>query len=516
MSDELVFANEQYPAAAPAIKLAPWVVLIVDDEPAVHEVTKLVMSDFTMEKRSLEFLHCYSGAEAKALLGQRDDIALILLDVVMETEHAGLEVARYIREELHNLKVRIVLRTGQPGQAPEERVIRDYDINDYKEKTELTRRKLMTVFYASLRAYRDLMRIELACAGLRRSIEAITKVSDSYNLRTFASAVLGQLNFLLDMNGEGLCASRIATYTASAKEGQLRVLAATEAYSQLHVDLDVTNLPPEVSEAIALALSEKQGRCSDHHFTSYYRTKAGNESIIYMLFSEPITASAQELLEVFSSNVAITYDGLLMREEIEISQRATISILGEAIERRSTDSGAHVMRVGEIAALLASKAGMSDSEVELIRLAAPLHDVGKVQIMDQVLQKPGPLNEAEWNAMKDHTLKGYSLLSSTHTKVHQFAAIIAREHHEHWDGSGYPRGLAGEDIHLAARITAIADVLDSLLTPSFHKNAWEFDAALAHIRAESGKHFEPRLVTLALAHLSDIKRIYSQLPIRSS
>ncbi len=130
------------------------------------------MAGFEMDGRLLEFSHCYSAPEARAKLGSPNHIALILLDVVMKTEHAGLELARHICEDIGNLNVRIILRTGQPGQAPEEQVIKDYDINDYKEKTDLTRRKPITVFYAGLRAYRDLMRIEHARQGLRRSIES--------------------------------------------------------------------------------------------------------------------------------------------------------------------------------------------------------------------------------------------------------------------------------------------------------------------------------------------------------
>ena len=145
MSDDLVF-NDELPAPALQKALHPWQVLVVDDEPAVHEVTKLVMAGFEMEGRPLQFIHCYSAAEARIVLTAPNDIALILLDVVMESEHAGLDLARCIREEIKNLNVRIVLRTGQPGQAPEEQVIKDYDINDYKEKTDLTRRRLITVF----------------------------------------------------------------------------------------------------------------------------------------------------------------------------------------------------------------------------------------------------------------------------------------------------------------------------------------------------------------------------------
>ena len=399
MSDDLVFSDE---ASAPAWRefLQPWQILVVDDEPAVHEVTKLVMSGFEMDGRSLEFTHCYSAAQARTVLAKRSDIALILLDVVMESEHAGLELARHIREDLGNLNVRIVLRTGQPGQAPEEQVIKDYDINDYKEKTDLTRRKLITVFYAGLRAYRDLMRIEMARQGLRRSIEAIGHVYDSHNLRSFASAVLEQVNYLLDLKGEGLCASRMAAYTANASNGHIKVLAATAAYSQLLVDEEVSNLPPDIRSALQRVLQDKTTHYGDRYYAGYFQTKAGSESMIYMAFPEPISDTARGLLETFSCNVAVSYDGLLLREETEAARRATISIMGSAIEQRTSEASVHLQRVGDIAALLAAQSGMPERDVEILRIAASLHDVGKACIPDHILTKPGPLNEDEWETVK--------------------------------------------------------------------------------------------------------------------
>ncbi|MDR7306543.1 DUF3369 domain-containing protein [Rhodoferax saidenbachensis] len=507
MSDDLVFSDEQ---AEPIARkgLPAWQVLVVDDEPAVHEVTKLVMSDFEMDGRRLEFTHCYSATEARTVLATRSDIALILLDVVMESEHAGLELARYIREELGNLNVRIILRTGQPGQAPEEQVIRDYDINDYKEKTDLTRRKLITVFYAGLRAYRDLMRIEHARLGLRRSIEAISQVCDSRNLRGFASAVLEQVNFLLDLNGEGLCASRVSAYTANSTEGQLKVLAATEAYSQLMVDEEVGNLPRSVQDAIARALLEKTSHHGERHYAGYFKTKAGSESLIYMEFDEPINDQARELLELFSRNVAITYDGLLLREDNQAVQRSTITLLSGAIERRCNESSLHPQRVGDLAALLAGKLGASDHEVELMRVAATLHDVGKVCIPDHILTKPGPLDAQEWETMKTHASEGHALLSRSRSRVHVLAAQIAHEHHEHWDGTGYPQGLKADAISLPGRIAAVADVLDSLASASCYKKAWPLAEALDYLNTESGRHFDPSLVALVNAHRADVENIY--------
>lgn len=507
MSDDLVF-NDELPTPVLRTGHAPWQVLVVDDEPAVHEVTKLVMAGFEMEGRPLQFTHCYSAAEARAVLCAPNDFALILLDVVMETEHAGLDLARYIREDIGNLNVRIVLRTGQPGQAPEEQVIRDYDINDYKEKTDLTRRRLITVFYSGLRAYRDLMRIEHARLGLRRSIEAISQICDSDNLRNFASAVLEQVNFLLNLNGEGLCASHLSTYAANASNGNIRVLAATEAYSRLLEGQDVDNLPAEVREALHRVLAEKTSHHGDKHYAGYFRTKAGSESLIYMVFPEPVNDSARELLELFSRNVAITYDGLLLREDIQNAQRTTISILGGAIEKRSAQPELHLHRIGEVAALLAENSGVSSAEVELIRMAATLHDVGKSCVTDQILTKPGPLNAQEWDTVKTHAPLGHALLSRSNASVHRLGAIAALEHHEHWDGSGYPQGLSGENISLVGRITAIADVLDSLVSASCYKNAWSLQEALNYLNTHSGQQFDPGLIALLNAHLPAVEKIY--------
>jgi len=145
---------EQKSASAP-----PWVMLIVDDEAGVHDVTRLALKDFTFSGRGLELVSAFTGEEALEILRQRDDVAVILLDVVMETDHAGLDCARRIRDELDNSDVRIVLRTGQPGVAPEREVILGYDINDYKAKTELTAQHLFTTVIAALRSYADIQEL---------------------------------------------------------------------------------------------------------------------------------------------------------------------------------------------------------------------------------------------------------------------------------------------------------------------------------------------------------------------
>ena len=164
--DELIFAEEDEVEEKPIE--ASWKILIVDDEIEIHNITKLALKEFTFENKLITFISAYSGKEAKEMLQVHRDIALILLDVVMETEEAGLEVVKYIRDILDNQIVRIILRTGQPGQVPEDVVIVSYDINDYKTKTELTNKKLFTTVVTALRAFRSLTQIEASKSELEK------------------------------------------------------------------------------------------------------------------------------------------------------------------------------------------------------------------------------------------------------------------------------------------------------------------------------------------------------------
>ena len=175
------FANESNDSGSE--KLLPWKILIVDDEREIHNITQMVLSGIQFQNRKVTFLHAYSGEEAIIQIQQEKDIAVVLLDVVMETENAGLIVAKKIREELNNNEIRIILRTGHPGYAPENKIIIDYDINDYKEKTELTSQKLITTVIASLRAYEDIITIKDLNQNLEALVEKRTQALENANIK---------------------------------------------------------------------------------------------------------------------------------------------------------------------------------------------------------------------------------------------------------------------------------------------------------------------------------------------
>jgi len=200
-----------------------------------------------------------------------------------------------------------------------------------------------------------------------------------------------------------------------------------------------------------------------------------------------------------------------LHEELEATQQEIIYRMGEIAESRSKETGNHVRRVAEYSRLLAQKYGLDKKESNLIASASPMHDIGKVGIPDSILQKPGSLDDSEWDIMRTHAMLGYTILQNSTRPLLQAAAIIAKEHHEKYDGSGYPLKLKGSNIHLYARIVAVADVFDALSHDRCYKKAWEDEAIFEFFEKERGKHFDPNIVDLFLNAKEEILTIRDSL-----
>jgi len=185
-----------------------------------------------------------------------------------------------------------------------------------------------------------------------------------------------------------------------------------------------------------------------------------------------------------------------LNSEIEETLRETIFTMGVIEEKRSKEANNHTKRVAKYSRLLATKLGLPHRDIELISAAAPLHDIGKLGIPDEILFKPGKLSKKEFEAMKNHSSIGYSMLSHSERDMLKAAAVIAHQHHEKWNGTGYPWGLKGEDIHIYGRITGLSDVFDALMSERPYKAAWPLDDVIAWIKKESGQHFDPQLVDI--------------------
>ena len=293
---------------------AAWKVLIVDDDPEIHSVTKLALSDLTVLGSRLEYLHAYSGEDACKIVEDNEDIVLVLLDVVMETDDAGLNVVKHIRETLARQDIRIVLRTGQPGYAPEESVIKDYDINDYKTKTELTRRKLVTTVYAAIRSYQQINIVSNNRKGLEKIIVASAELLEFHSVHDYVQGVLTQVQQLSHCK-MGLFCARGHGIVFKADDLSYYILAQ-QGGSSLLVDQKLDSLKNEqASRVVNICFSQKKHYFSDE-CAALYISSGGYRAAIYLELDAPVAEHDIQLLEVFLSNIAIGYENVHLFQKL--------------------------------------------------------------------------------------------------------------------------------------------------------------------------------------------------------
>nr|WP_315396554.1 EAL domain-containing protein [uncultured Duganella sp.] len=307
--DDLVFL-EEHPAASdnPGARKV-WRVMIIDDDEDVHSTTTFALGNLDMQQRPLEFVHAYSAAEARELLAREHEIAVILLDVVMEQDDAGLHLVRYIRETLKLADVRIILRTGQPGYAPEIDAIRDFDINDYKTKSELTRIKLFTTVTSAIRSYEQIRKINDSRRGLNQIVRASTELMTLHGVRDFAAGVLAQLAELLGQDsGAVLCVKECLGEGLGCHE--LHTMAARGAHGQLDNTELTADADPRVHAAMELALAQRRNIYGGDAITLFFAGKASRDFVAFIDLSGAPCDFNERLLDVFCGNVAVGFDNV--------------------------------------------------------------------------------------------------------------------------------------------------------------------------------------------------------------
>ncbi len=300
------------PAATAFAASEPWRVLIVDDEEQVHQVTRLALQGTSILGRALQFDSAYSAAEARAMLaGQR--YACILLDVVMESEDAGLALVGEIRERFADSAVRIVLRTGQPGYAPELEVIQKYDINDYRSKAELTSQRLVTTLTAALRSYQQIRTIEANREGLRMILDAASSLMAVKAVRNFAEGVLTQVCAMLQVDPGGVICVRRRAGTR-----ELLVLAASGPRAAFQGQTLESVGDAAIVERVQQAADAGRSRFGPDHAVLCIRSPRAEEMLVYLATGDPLNELDRSLLELFSINVAIGLDNSHLFEELEV------------------------------------------------------------------------------------------------------------------------------------------------------------------------------------------------------
>ncbi|HEY6816812.1 MAG TPA: DUF3369 domain-containing protein, partial [Croceibacterium sp.] len=329
MADDDIVQLIEGPGDEPREEGPRWKIAVIDDEPAVHDGTRFALSDYRLNGQGLEILSAYSAAEGRELMRAHPDVAVVLLDVIMESDTAGLGLVEFIRKDLKNETVRIILRTGQPGQAPERRVIVDYDINDYKAKTELTADKLFTALTAALRSHQQLQRMVETRRGLEIIIEAASALFDFKSMQRLAEGVLTQIASLLNVD----CAGILVLREAQNAHETFSVLAGSGCYSRF-IGSDVSHiLETDLRQLVEEAFSRRHHEFSSRRSVLYIKTLSGREVVVVLEAARHLSNTDRALVEIFCSRLSIAFDNVILYEQL---QRANTR-LEERVAARTQD-----------------------------------------------------------------------------------------------------------------------------------------------------------------------------------
>jgi CheY-like chemotaxis protein len=339
-----------------------WKIMVVDDDAAIHDITQMSLRNFSYLDKQIEFLHAYSAQEAKKLIAIHPDIAVILLDVVMEHEQAGLEVVKYIRDELRNPFIRIILQTAQYEQAPERQVILEYDVNDYKEKREISTKKLFTSLVTALRTYQDMMTIHRNRLGLQKLIEATATIFGAQSIDKFISGILEQLLSILNLNSNAFYCYRDGSIEQANDDAIAHyiILAGTGLYEK-EVGKYVTDVvEAPILNKLRLFSENNQNLCFDEECIIHLKHSDYYDTLIYLNGTACVDEVDKQLIKTFCANVAIAYDKLFLNQNLVIMEKKLVELLNSAVESNAIENNEHIALITEYLSMLSKKYGVKD------------------------------------------------------------------------------------------------------------------------------------------------------------
>jgi len=478
-------------------RLPAWKVLVVDDEEDVRRLTSINLRDFEYVGRGLQLIEANSYTQAKEVLAQHPDIAIALIDVVMETDDAGLRLVEYIRRDLENSLMRIVIRTGQPGMAPERFVIDHFDIDDYRDKTELTVQKLYATVRLSLKSYRDLQTIDLNRQGLSHILAVTPDLYDLHRdkLEDYFRGVLMQLIGVCKLGHSGMI-STIDGMVMTVEGHDVKIRAGAGEFEDGPANESRRTQIVDLCTKIVTGLPASEGLRAG---AAVIPLAIGKEvfGFVYLEAAEDLSQADRELIQVLANQCAAGLENFRLHHSLQESYQEAIDMLGQVAEFKDSATGAHIRRIQEYTFRLAKELGADTETARTYAKASRLHDIGKVGIPDEVLRKPGRLTADEFEVIKQHSRIGDAILKRS--PALSVARIVARSHHEHWDGNGYPDGTKGDDIPYVARLVAVVDVFDALCSTRPYKGPWKLADSMAEIERGAGKHFDPVIAEAFLA-----------------
>lgn len=445
-------------------------ILIIDDNAKNIQLAANVL-------KSTELYHIIFALSAedgfKKL--ENSDISLILLDINMPVMD-GYEAADIIKADPKYSKIPIIFLSANANQESInlgfEHGGADYITKPFQELELLHRVKTHVELFESRRE-------------LEHEVEDSNIILEQYKMAMDASLMVikSDLDGTICYVNEKFC--MVSKYSLSELLGRDFELLLLKEKSDMYAEIVTTLKHKEI-------------------WHGSLETRAKDGSIFYSEATVlPIFNSEGRVME-YMGVLADTTTQVTLQQSIIDAQKEILYTFGELSEMRSQETGEHVKRVSLVSELLARKSGCSHEDVELIKIASPMHDIGKVIIPDEILLKPGRLTNEEFEIMKKHSEYGYEIFRNSPQKILQSAAIIAHEHHERYDGNGYPQGLKGEEISRVGRIVAIVDVFDALMHDRIYKSAWSLEETLEYIQNEKSKAFDPELVDIFIENIDEV------------
>lgn len=452
-------------------KLSNWKVLIVDDEPLVHQVTKSVLTNVTIDNRKVQFLSAFSGKEALDMMRRHDDIAVIFLDVVMETNDAGLKICRDIREKLNNDIVQIILRTGQPGANPENDIVLKYKINDYKDKTELSAQKLFTCLVSALRSYQELIKIKQNKVGLDKIIIATQQINRATSIPLFMDGVLSQLVTLIDH------CERSFVFEAKSHVKKLNVkLMSSFGSEQIE---NFREFRTVLQQRIITNRKRYKPLDASREYVRYFDYGDQCFYVLYLESGRKITSLDFELLNLLSSNIQVALDKLYAHQHVIQSQQNIIAHLFNGIRQQLSAPKSSMSIIRKIAYQIGHDIRLCS--LKLTRLHHLL-----------VFEQDSPSQEP------------YEVTSDINVLS---LSNVLEQLNERYDGSGIPLGLSDDGICIEARILTLACEFEQMICPNKYRSTIDFEDALSLITRQRGKHFDPSLVDCLLSNEAQYREI---------
>ena len=499
-------------------------ILVVDDEVVIRELMTDILTEEGFRVESAD-----NGRAALELLRKEKDFVLLFTDIMMP-QMDGIELIQESRKIAPTV-VPIVMTgfaTLDTARAAVtagayDYVLKPFNLSEVKMAvTNALDRRRLADENARLREITDLFNISEEIASIREEPRLL-----DYILQAALDRVRAQRGSLMLVTGGG-GHLEVVRSVGLPEEYLGRRVPFGESISGWVAQNQLPLLVPDIAQQPQV--DKMSVRREDPSFVSVplerkpayvdapgISDKAKHEVIAVLNVSakdsgHPFGEGDLKALSILANQAAAALENVRLIRDIEDAQREIIFTLGEIVETRSRETGYHVKRVAEYCKILALKCGLSQSQAEVLRLASPLHDVGKVGIPDSILCKPGKLTDEEYETIKGHCQIGHEMLSRTKGRVLQAGALIAIQHHERFDGKGYPNGLAGKDIHIFGRIAGIADVFDALGVERVYKEAWSLEKILDYFREQRGKQFDPELVDVFFANLDEIVGVRDAMP----